>query len=135
MMPPRCTIRRAPVTGWRSCGPAHEDYDGGEAMVEPPVDEIVARIVEAFHPRRIVVFGSRARGGAGPDSDLDLLVEMESDEPPRDRIRAVDALFARRRWSMDLLVYTPEEVRRFKDVVGTILYTIEREGRVLYERQ
>ncbi|MBM4041099.1 MAG: nucleotidyltransferase domain-containing protein [Planctomycetes bacterium] len=104
-------------------------------MAEPPVDEIVAKIVDAFHPRRIVMFGSRARGHAGPESDLDLLVEMETDKPPRDRIRAVDALFARRRWSMDLLVYTPDEVRRFKDMLGTVLYTIEREGKVLYERQ
>ncbi len=71
----------------------------------------------------------------GPDSDLDLLIEMESDKPPRDRIRAVDALFARPRWAMDLLVYTPEEVQRFRDTVGRILYTVEREGRVLYERQ
>lgn len=102
--------------------------------VEPPVDEIVQKIVAAFRPRRIVVFGSRARGEGGPESDLDLLVEMESDKAPRDRIRAVDALFARRRWSMDLVVYTPEEVRRFKDVLGTLLYTIEREGKVLYER-
>ncbi|HUT33975.1 MAG TPA: nucleotidyltransferase domain-containing protein [Planctomycetota bacterium] len=104
-------------------------------MAEPPVDEIVAKIVDAFHPRRIVMFGSRARGHAGPESDLDLLVEMETDKPPRDRIRAVDALFARRRWAMDILVYTPEEVRRFRDMLGTVLYTIEREGRVLYERQ
>jgi len=104
-------------------------------MAEPPVGEIVSKIVETFHPRRIVMFGSRARGAAGPDSDLDLFVEMESDQPPRDRARAVDALFFPRRWSMDLVVSTPEEVQRYKDVVGTILYTIEREGKVLYERQ
>ena len=103
-------------------------------MVEPPVDEIVQKIVETFHPRRIVMFGSRARGEAGPESDLDLLVEMESDKPPLERIRAVDALFARRRWAMDLVVCTPEEVRRFKDMLGTLLYTIEREGEVLYEQ-
>jgi len=104
-------------------------------MAEPPVDKIVAKIVETFHPRRIVMFGSRARGEGGPDSDLDLFVEMESEESPWDRIRAVDTLFARRRWSMDIVVCTPEEVRRFKDVLGTLLYTIEREGKVLYERQ
>lgn len=104
-------------------------------MVQPPLDEIVAKIVEAFQPRRIVMFGSRARGDGGAESDLDLLVEMESDQAPRDRARAVDALFAPRRWSMDLVVCTPEEVERYKDVVGTILYTIEREGKVLYERQ
>ena len=103
-------------------------------MLAPPVDEIVQKIVEAFHPRRIVMFGSRARGEGGMDSDVDLLVEMESDQRPLDRIRAVDALFARRRWAMDLVVYTPDEVRRFKAVVGTLLYTIEREERVLYEQ-
>ena len=102
-------------------------------MVEPPIDEIVSKIVETFHPRRIVMFGSRARGEAGPDSDLDLFVEMESDAAPRDRVRAVDALFDRRRWALDLVVYTPEEAQRMKGVVGTLLYSIEREGEVLYE--
>jgi predicted nucleotidyltransferase len=103
-------------------------------MREPPIKEIVEKIVEAFHPRRIVLFGSRARGGAAPDSDLDLMVEMESDKPPRERVRAVDALFADRRWSMDLVVCTPEEVERSKDVLGTLLYTIAREGQVIYEQ-
>jgi len=57
------------------------------AMTHPPVDQIVEKIVEACNPRRVVVFGSRARGEAGPESDLDLFVEMESDKPPRERIR------------------------------------------------
>lgn len=103
-------------------------------MVEPPVDEIVQKIVETFHPRRIVMFGSRARGEQGTDSDLDLFVEMESDKPPRQRVRAMHELFSRRRWAMDLVVYTPEEVERMRNVIGTLLYTIEREGKVLYER-
>jgi predicted nucleotidyltransferase len=116
----------------------HSDERRGDGAVAleaaPPVDEIVSKIVAALHPRRIVLFGSRARGEGGSESDLDLLVEMESDRTPLERIRAIDALFAHRRWAMDLVVYTPEEVRRFKDVLGTLLYTIEREGKVLYER-
>ena len=103
-------------------------------MTQPPVDQIVEKIVEACHPRRVVVFGSRARDEAGPESDLDLFVEMESDKPPRERVRAVDDLFGPRRWSMDLIVCTPEEVEGAKNLVGTLLYTIEREGKVLYER-
>jgi predicted nucleotidyltransferase len=102
-------------------------------MREPPVSEIVEKIVRTFRPRRIVMFGSRARGEAAPGSDLDLMVEMDSDRPPRERMRAVDALFDRREWSMDVLVYTPEEVEQSKDTLGTLLYTIEREGKVLYE--
>ena len=101
-------------------------------MREPPIDEIVRKIVEAFHPRRIVVFGSRANGTAGPDSDIDLMVEMTTDLKPLDRTRAIDALFGIRDWSMDVVVYTPEEVERREDCVGTLLYTIAREGNVLY---
>ena len=103
-------------------------------MTRPPIDQIVDKIVETFHPRRVVVFGSRAREEAGTDSDLDLFVEMESDQPPRERIRAMDDLFGPRRWSMDLVVCTPEEVELAKDLVGTLVYAVEREGRVLYER-
>ena len=79
-----------------------------------------------------VVFGSRANGTAGPDSDIDLMVEMTTDLKPLDRTRAIDALFGIRDWAMDVVVYTPEEVERREDCVGTLLYTIAREGNVLY---
>lgn len=103
-------------------------------MIDAPVDEIVQKIVAAFHPRRVMMFGSRARGEMDVDSDLDLFVEMESNLPPRQRVRVVNDLFGLRRWAMDVVVYTPDEVQQMKDTVGTLLYTIEREGRVLYER-
>jgi uncharacterized protein len=45
------------------------------------VADIVRRIVEAVGPDRIIVFGSRARGDARPDSDFDVLVIKKSDEP------------------------------------------------------
>ena len=104
-------------------------------MTEPPIDEIVRKIAERSDPLRIVMFGSRARGEAGPDSDLDLFVEMESDKSPPQRAMDVSQIFGLRKWAMDLVVYTPEEVQRMKDVVGTLLYTIEREGKVLYEHR
>ena len=103
-------------------------------MSAPPIAQIVRRIVDAFHPRRIVMFGSRVRGDAAPESDVDLMVEMESDQEPPERAIAIRDLFGLRSWSMDVFVYTPGEVARYKDVVGTLLYTIEREGRPLYER-
>ena len=79
-------------------------------MIEPPIGEIARKIAEAFRPRRIVMFGSRAKGNTSADSDLDLMVEMETQEPPAERARMIDALFGLRRWAMDLVVYTPEEV-------------------------
>jgi predicted nucleotidyltransferase len=46
------------------------------APLQRTLDELVHRIVRAVHPRRIIVFGSAARGGMGPNSDLDVLVVM-----------------------------------------------------------
>jgi predicted nucleotidyltransferase len=43
---------------------------------------MVRRIVDAYHPLRIYLFGSKARGDAGPDSDYDLLVVVADDAPP-----------------------------------------------------
>jgi uncharacterized protein len=65
------------------------------------IDEVVRTIVESFHPRRIVLFGSQARGDAGPDSDLDLMIEMETDLPFLERSIAVDRLFRGRLWPLD----------------------------------
>jgi predicted nucleotidyltransferase len=43
----------------------------------PP--ELLNRVVDYFHPRRVVLFGSRARGESGPDSDIDLIVILDDD--------------------------------------------------------
>lgn len=101
---------------------------------ESLIQEITHTIVERFHPRRIVLFGSHARGTANEDSDLDILVEMESKKPFLERTVEVASIFGLRDWSMDLLVITPEEIAARRDVLGTLEYTIEREGRVLYAR-
>ena len=90
--------------------------------------------MEAFHPRRVVMFGSRARDAAGPDSDLDLMVEMETDQSPPHRAMAIDALFGIRRWAMDILVFTPDEVRQQRQYRNSLLRVIEREGKTLYEQ-
>ncbi len=103
-------------------------------MIEPPIEEIVRKIAEAFQPRRIVMFGSRARGDTRPDSDLDLMVEMETDDPPAQRMQVISALFGLRRWAMDLVVYTPQEVEEQRQYRNSLIRVIESEGKVLYEQ-
>ena len=98
------------------------------------LEHVTKTIVEHFHPKRIVVFGSHARGEASPDSDLDLFIEMDTPRRPPDRAVEVSEVFGLRPWSMDIIVYTPEEVRRLRHVNGTILSVIEKEGKVLYEQ-
>ncbi len=76
------------------------------------IRQVTRTIVERFHPRKVLLFGSYARGTAGPDSDLDLIVEMESDKPWYQRIVDMQSVFATRDWAMDILVFTPEEMER-----------------------
>lgn len=104
-------------------------------MTEPPLQEIARRIVDAFAPRRIVLFGSRARGTARPDSDVDLLVEMETPLPFYERIRSVLRLFGSRPWSMDVIVLTPAEAAEQRAQRNSVVTLAEHEGKVLYEQR
>jgi predicted nucleotidyltransferase len=99
------------------------------------VREVTQLIVDRFNPRRIIAFGSYARGEHGPESDLDLIVEMETDKSFWERSAEVGKLFIPRDWALDLLVYTPEELATEKGIWGTLPQMIEAEEKVLYERQ
>jgi uncharacterized protein len=95
---------------------------------------VTRTIVERFHPKRIVLFGSYARGDADEESDLDLFVEMETSRRPPERAIEIASVFGLHSWPMDIFVYTPQEVKRLKEEGGTLLEEIEREGKVLYEQ-
>jgi predicted nucleotidyltransferase len=98
------------------------------------LNTITRTIVERFHPRRIVLFGSFARGDAGPDSDVDLFIEMESTQRPPERTMEISGAFGLRPWPLDVVVYAPDEVRHLRGVRGTLLATVEQEGKTLYEQ-
>lgn len=110
-----------------------------ETSTFPPLtpellDEVVRRILQVGSPRRVVLFGSRARGDIRPDSDLDLLI-VEDSELPRYRrapryLRALLGLFP----AKDIVVWTPAEVEAWRNVPNAFVTTVLREGRTIYER-
>lgn len=102
--------------------------------VEAAIAEMVQRIVSEFHPEKIILFGSHARGTAGPGSDVDLLVVMPVKGSKRQQMVAIDVKLAGVGVSKDVVVATPEEVERFRNVIGSVIYPAMHEGRVLYER-
>ncbi len=103
-------------------------------MSEQTIQQIVGVITTHLSPRRIILFGSYARGEAGPDSDLDLLVELDPPLPARGRSSQIKRLFDPYPGPMDIVVYSPQELAYWKQAPASLAATILREGRVLYER-
>ena len=98
------------------------------------IAEMVRRIAEEFHPEKVILFGSQARGEAGPDSDVDILVVMPVQGSRRQQAIAIEVKLAGLGLPKDVIVVTPEEFERQRDTVGTIVYPAVREGHVAYER-
>jgi uncharacterized protein len=111
-----------------------ESISGLDRIDDSLLQKIVETIVKRCDPRRIVLFGSRARGDARPDSDIDLFVEMETPDSPHERKLKIRSLFPDRRWGLDLVVYTPDEVLKYRPMRGLLLSMIEAEGKTLYEQ-
>jgi predicted nucleotidyltransferase len=98
------------------------------------IQEMVRRIVKGFDPEKIILFGSHARGDAGPDSDADLLVVMNVLGSKRETAVEIDMALFGIGMPKDVIVVTPEELLKYANIVGTIIYPALHEGEVLYER-
>jgi predicted nucleotidyltransferase len=98
------------------------------------IADMTDRIARDFHPLRIILFGSHARGDATADSDVDLLVVLA--EAPDKRQAAIEIRRVLRDLpvSKDIIVTTPDEIARRGDLIGPVLRPALREGKVLYER-
>jgi predicted nucleotidyltransferase len=107
------------------------------ARIQPDgslLSQIVRRLVEAIDPDRIILFGSRARGDARPESDFDLLAIKTT----RERTLHLAQLAHRAMYeipaTVDILVETPERLERLKDAPGLVFRDALREGCLVYER-
>jgi predicted nucleotidyltransferase len=95
------------------------------------ITRMVRRIVREFHPERVILFGSHARGEAGPDSDVDLLVVMPVEGSRREKQVDIRVALHDLHVPKDVIVTTPEDFEWRKEVPGTIEYPAASEGKVL----
>ena len=113
--------------------------DSRTAQVDDALlQRMTAALVEAADPEQVILFGSHARGEAGPESDIDLIVvEAEPFGPDRD-VRLEEARLRRALpgfdVSVDILVFSRDDVDYWRDSLNHVLARALREGKVLYER-
>lgn len=96
------------------------------------INEFCGRVGETFRPRRIILFGSYARGEARPDSDVDLLVEVDQ----RDSGCGAAASIIRKlepKFGVDLIVRSKGDMELRLRQNDSFLAGVVRDGRVVYE--
>jgi hypothetical protein len=100
---------------------------------DPVLTEVVRRLVEVYHPLRIYLFGSAARGDAGPDSDYDLMVILP-DEAPQHLRRGNPGYRALRGTGVaaDVQVWPQADFNAQLHLKASFPSTIVREGKLLY---
>lgn len=100
---------------------------------DPALADVVRRLVQAYQPERIYLFGSVARGDAGPDSDYDLLVVVPDDvSPERRRSRLAYEVLRGTGSAADVLVCTRSYFEQRRTLRASLPGTVLREGKTLH---
>ena len=106
---------------------------GALVQQDPRLAEVVRRLVAAYEPLRIYLFGSVARGEPGPDSDYDLMLIVSDDAPPeRRRSRLAYEALRGTGIAADVLIATRSRFERRAHVVASLPATVLREGKLLH---
>lgn len=103
-------------------------------MLKRKIRAAAKKIAEKIHPEKIILFGSYAYGKPNSDSDVDFLVIMRSKLRPVERARRISTIFNPYPFPMDILVRTPQEIRKRISMGDFFIQEIIEKGVVLYEK-
>ncbi len=96
---------------------------------DPKLNAIVKKLVDHFNPTRVFLFGSQARGTAGPDSDYDIFLVVKSSEKSQlERMDEANFVLWGRDVPVDVFVFTEQEFNEAKGIFSSVSYTVATEG-------
>ncbi len=107
---------------------------GFEPVTPRKIRAVVDKIVQDFNPDKVILFGSYAYGKPTIDSDVDVLVVLESNERPAARAARIYQAVQGKTFPMDILVRTPQELRDRLESDDGFFKEIIEQGKVLYAR-
>ena len=101
-------------------------------ITQEQINEAIAAIVSGYKPEKIILFGSYAYGKPTKDSDMDLLVIKDDELPKIKRNRIARSYLKEFTFPVDVIVKTRREFEILKDVIGTVVYTANKYGKIVY---
>lgn len=94
--------------------------------------ETVQRILSVVQPKKVLLFGSASRGEMHKDSDIDLLVVVQSGTHRRKTAQKIYRNMIGVGFAVDIIVVTEDDIEEFKDNIGMIIRPAIEEGKILY---
>lgn len=106
----------------------------GDVRARKIILEMVEKIIREYHPKKLILFGSYAKGKPTEDSDLDILIVTETRMPSEEIYRMRRELLRDFSIPVQLICVTDEEFLETKDIIGGIAYPASKYGEVIYEK-
>ena len=104
-------------------------------VMQRALKDITNRLVEYYEPEKIIIFGSYGKKQFQIDSDVDLFIVKDTEKRPIERRVEVERILAERLLPLDIMVYTPEEVRFLFSIGSPFIEEVMEKGRLLYMRK
>lgn len=101
-------------------------------ITQEQINQAITAIVSGYKPEKVILFGSYAYGEPTKDSDIDLLLIKDDDLPKIKRNRIARSYLRDFKFPVDVIVKSREEFETLKDVIGTVVYTANKYGKVVY---
>lgn len=99
------------------------------------IKDVTGKLVKLYDPERIILFGSRAGGKTEDGGDVDLLIVKETEKRPINRRLEVEGILSDRLLPLDIVVYTPQEMRFLFSIGSPFIEEVVEKGRIIYVRK